>query len=585
MRKRGKGKGKGKAGDVVAAAPPEEPAVNLIMRPGVDPKTAPNKPPLPPVDYKEIREDGLFIQRNVKILLRDGVRIYVDVYRPEGLSGSIDLPTLLSWSPYGKHAKSNQVFWPASGVNPEWLSPLTPFEGPDPLYWCKAGYAVVVADPRGSWLSEGDYHHNGPVEAQDCAETIAWIADQPWSNGKVGMTGVSYLAAIQYYVAPLKPPALAAINPHEAFSDWYREFGYHGGIPETGFAPRASDNIAYSLNSTENTWANFQAHPLMDAYWRSKDVDLEAAAAPAYVVASWSDQGFHTRGTLEAYRRLGSPQKWLDVHGQKKWAHYYRPESVARRREFFDQFLLAKTTSVPTWPPVRLEVRERHGLATERVEQEWPLSRAEHEPLWLDAEDGSIATRKPRKDGEVRYDAREGRATFDYTFEKDAELTGPMKLRLWLEAWGASDADLFVALQKLAPDGREIGQTWYAFYEDGPVALGWLRASHRALDEARSTPERPWHPHDREEPLPDGEAVPLEIEIWPSSTLFRAGEKLRVVVQGSDVYKDALPKLPFARHENTRNAGTHVIRTGGKFDSHLLAPFIPPRSVPPKDKR
>jgi hypothetical protein len=515
------------------------------------------------------------IQCNLKVRLRDGVHIYLDLYRPEGRAGEADLPALLSWSPYGKHAQSNQVFWPASGVDPSWLSPLTPFEGPDPVWWGQAGYAVAVVDPRGSWLSEGDYLHNGPVEAADCAEVIAWLADQPWSNGKVGMTGVSYLAAIQYYVAPLKPPALAAINPWEAFSDWYREFAHHGGIPETSFAPRASDNIAYSLNRTENTWANFQAHPLMDDYWRSKEVELEAATAPAYVVASWSDQGFHTRGTLEAFRRLGGAQKWLDVHGQKKWAHYYRPESAERRRAFFDQFLKGKATAVGAWPRVRIEVRERAGVAVERAEREWPLARADWRPLWLDAGSGAMAETPPSAEAELRTDAREGRATFDHRFAADAELTGPMKLKLWLEAEGADDADLFVALQKLDAVGAHVGQTWYAFYENGPIALGWLRASHRALDPERSTPERPVHPHDREEPLPAGEAVALEIEIWPSSTLFRAGESLRVVVQGSDIYTDALPRLPFARHEATRNSGAHVIRTGGRFDSHLLAPFIP----------
>jgi hypothetical protein len=549
--------------------------LELIMRPGVDPHSAANKPPLPPRDRVELRANGLFIERNVKVLLRDKVRVYLDLYRPEGLAGVADLPALLSWSPYGKHAVGNEVFWPASGVDPEWLSPLTPFEGPDPAYWCRAGYVVAVADPRGSWLSDGDFHHNGAVEAADCAEVIAWLADQPWSNGKVGMTGVSYLAGIQYYVAPLNPPALAAINPHEAFSDWYREFAYHGGIPETGFLPRASDNIAYSLNETEDTWANVQAHPLYDDYWKSKEVALEAATAPAYVVASWSDQGFHTRGTLEAYSRLGSEHKWLDVHGQKKWAHYYRPESVERRREFFDQFLIGKKTAVPTWPPVRIEVRERHGVAVERAEKAWPLKRTRYRKLWLNAATGATAKRKPGGTAEVRYDARTGHAHFDHRFEEDAELTGPMKLRLWLEVEGAEDADLFVAIQKLGSAGGEAGQTWYAFYENGPVALGWLRASHRRLDAVRSTPERPVHMHTREDPLTDGEPVALEIEIWPSSTLFRAAETLRIVVQGTDVYKEALPGLPFARHENTRNTGNHVIRTGGRFDSHLLAPFTP----------
>ena len=178
----------------------------LIMRPGVDPHSAPNKPPLPPVDYAIRREAGLVIERNLTVTLSDGVRIYYDLYRPDGAAGKDDLPVLLSWGPYGKHGLSNQVFWPRSGVDPAWLSPLTPFEGADPVRWGAKGYAVAVVDPRGAWLSEGDFRHNGVGEAEDCAVTIRWLADQPWSNGKVGMTGVSYLACIQFWAAALRPP-------------------------------------------------------------------------------------------------------------------------------------------------------------------------------------------------------------------------------------------------------------------------------------------------------------------------------------------------------------------------------------------
>ena len=355
------------------------------MRPGVDPASAPNKPLLPPLGYDLRHEHGLAIERNLAIPLRDGTRIYADLYRPEGAVGEADLPLLLAWGPYGKHALSNQVFWPRSGVNPEWLSPLTPFEGPDPVHWCPRGYAVAVVDPRGAWQSEGDFHHNGIQEAEDCFDAIGWLATQLWSNGKVGMTGVSYLAAIQYLVAPLRPAALAALNPWEGFSDWYREFAFHGGIPETGFLPRASDSIRFSLNRTEDTWANVQAHPLIDDYWRSKAFDLEAIEIPSYVVASWSDLGLHLRGTLEAFRRIRSADKWLDVHGQKKWAHYYRPESRRRRAAFFDHFLKGRETALAAWPKVRLEVRERAGVAVERAEREWPLARTDYWQLWLDA--------------------------------------------------------------------------------------------------------------------------------------------------------------------------------------------------------
>ncbi|MAW78734.1 MAG: X-Pro dipeptidyl-peptidase domain-containing protein [Parvularcula sp.] len=551
----------------------KEASPKWVTRPGVDPSTAPNKPPLPPADYRCFEEHGLLTERNAVIRLSDGVHIYADIHRPSRVA--TDLPVLLAWGPYGKHGRSNQVFWPASGVVPEWLSPLTPFEAPDPVFWCSRGYAVASVDPRGAWLSEGVFHHNGDQESRDCAETVEWLASQPWSNGKVGMTGVSYLAAIQYYVAALRPEALAAINPWEAFSDWYREFAYHGGIPETGFLPRASDNIRFSTGRTEDTWANAQAHPLIDEFWRSKDIELENIVAPAFVVASWSDHGLHSRGTLEAYKRIGSSEKWLEVHGRKKWAHYYAPENRQRRQAFFDHFLKEKSTLVPAWPKVRLEIRNSAHEFEERVENEWPLARASYRKLWVDAAAHSLQTERPGGASSTSYDATEGRAVFDMAFEEKTEITGHVKLKLWVEAEGADDMDIFVALQKLDADKNHVGFMFYAFYDTGPAALGWLRASHRALDEERSSPEQPVHRHDREEPLVAGEPTPVEIELWPSSTVFMPGETLRVVVQGSDIYKDSLPNLPFARHENLRNKGKHLIHAGGDYDSHLLVPVIP----------
>jgi predicted acyl esterase len=170
-----------------------------------------------------------------------------------------------------------------------------------------------------------------------------------------------------------------------------------------------------------------------------------------------------------------------------------------------------------------------------------------------------------------------GGSTFEIRFDRDTELTGHMKLRLWIEIEDGDDADLFVAAQKRDAAGAPVGFCFYAFYEDGPVALGWLRASHRALDPDRSTPWQPFHPHDREDPLVPGVPTAVEIELWPSSTLFRASETLRLVVQDSDICTEAAPGLPFARHERLRRPGRLTIRTGGRYDSHLLVPIIPPR--------
>jgi len=550
----------------------------LIMRAGVHPSRAVGKKIPPPPDYVESHEDGMVIERNVSVHLRDGTRIYIDIYRPDGLAGQRDLPILLGWSPYGKHNLSSRLPWPAADVAAGWISAYTAFEAPDPVYWCGHGYAVVFPDPRGSWYSEGELRHGGMGESQDCYDLIEWLGTRAWSNGRVGMSGVSYLTAIQWQVAPLRPPHLAAINPWEGFTDWYREFCYHGGIPETSFVPRGSANLQYSLTRTEDTAANVRAHPLHDAYWTSKEQQLEAIEVPAYVVASWSDQGLHTRGTLEAYKRIGSKEKWLEVHGRKKWHYYYEPSRVEKQRRFFDHYLKQKPEAdLSAWPKVLVEVRERAHVGAFRAEQEYPLARTQFRKLFLDAASGKLRDAPVSGQSATRYEMSGAttRAVFDYTFERDTELTGHMKLRLWVEAVEADDMDLFVAIQKLEADGSYVPFVFYAMNEDGPVALGWLRASHRELDVARSRPEQPVHPHTREQRLQPGEPTAVEIEIWPSSTLFRAGQQLRVVVQGSDIVDQGLPNAPFARHEQTRNRGTHVIHSGGPRDSHLLIPVIP----------
>jgi uncharacterized protein len=548
----------------------------LIMRPGVHPQTAPGRKRAPPPVHGVVRENGLLIERNVKVPLRDGVRIYVDLYRPDG--AGVPVPILVGWSPYGKHNTADHLPWPSAGVLAGWISQYTAFEAPDPAYWCRHGYAVAYPDPRGSWYSGGEQRHGGVGEAEDCYDLIEWLAAQPWSNGNVGMTGVSYLAAIQWQVSALRPPHLRAINPWEGFSDWYREFAYHGGIPETGFVPRGCANLQWSTTRTEDTVANVRAHPLHDAYWLSKESDLAAIEVPAYVVASWSDHGLHTRGTLEAYKRLSSPAKWLEVHGRKKWEYYYRPESLAKQRMFFDHFLKRVPSGLESWPRVLIEVREAAHQGEFRAESAWPLARTVFRRLYLHAAGGQLADTAPGAAAEVSYDSTSdtGRAVFDYRFETDTEIIGHMKLRLWVEAPGAQDMDLFVGIEKLDPRGDRVPFVFYATSENGPAALGWLRVSHRGLDPLRSRPEQPFHSHDTEQLLSEGECVPVDIEIWPSATRFCKGDSLRLVVQGRDIPERGIPNAPAFAHDARRNRGRHVLHTGALRDSYLLVPVIVP---------
>jgi hypothetical protein len=119
--------------------------------------------------------------------------------------------------------------------------------------------------------------------------------------------------------------------------------------------------------------AETAAHPFLDEFWAAKAADLSRITVPAYVVASWSDQGLHTRGTFEGFRKIASRQKWLTAHGGKKWGHYYSDEGMRQQQEFFDHFLKGMPTGVSEWPRVRYEVRDRAGAGIWKTADDWPL--------------------------------------------------------------------------------------------------------------------------------------------------------------------------------------------------------------------
>jgi predicted acyl esterase len=199
----------------------------------------------------------------------------------------------------------------------------------------------------------------------------------------------------------------------------------------------------------------------------------------------------------------------------------------------------------------------------------------------LNAKGGTLNPSPIERKAEARYDVNDimdktQNARFEYTFPKRTELIGHMKLKLWVKAQGSDDMDLFVAIEKIDRTGDLVPFQFFGNHEDGAVAIGWLRVSHRELDPEQSKPYQPVLKHQREIKLKPGEIVPVEIEILPSSTLFEKGEKLRVVVQGSDIYNYP-EEYHSDGHTDTVNKGQHVIFTGGKYDSHLLVPVIPAR--------
>jgi predicted acyl esterase len=568
------------------------------------------------------KAEGMIIEYDVAVPMRDGSVIYADVYRPEAPG---KYPPLVGWGPYGKHGHIKYWHLGNTGLVDEDFNEFTKFEAADPVYWCRFGYAVISPDPRGSWHCDGDLTWMSAQEVEDIYDLIEWAGVQEWSNGKVGMHGVSYLAWSQWKVAAANPPHLAAINPWEGVSDFYRELCFHGGIPETLFCTMLTEAILFSTTRVEDLLAMRDLHPLYDEYWAGKNADLAKITVPAFVVASWTDHGLHNRGTVEGFKQISSKDKWLLVHGRKKWWHFYQLEMVEKQRQFFNRFLKGIDNRVGDWPRVTIEVREKYFTGTSRAENEWPLARTQYTKYFLDADKGGLAAVPPASEAAATYNvdrvypmsedgseyspffqraveklglktrpagaAPEGgagaaadapagaavtRAVFETTFTEKTELTGHMNLRLWVSADASDDLDLFVALEKIDASGNLVPFAFFGNHDDGPVALGWLRASHRELDEARSRPWQPVLKHAGQLKIEPGTIVPVDIEILPTSVLFQKGETLRLVVQGSDIYW--YPSEGHTTgHLDTVNKGNHTIHTGGRYESFLLAPVIPER--------
>lgn len=517
----------------------------------------------------------MILEKDVPVKMGDGAKLCVNIFRPDK-DGKF--PVVASADIYGKDDPADNIYKNIPYVGVIATSKFTAFESPDPGFWVPNDYVLVKAALRGTSGSDGNVVPHTNQEAEDYYDLIEWAAIQPWSTGNVGINGVSYLATDQWLVGALNPPHLKAMIPWEGLSDMYRENVFHGGIPETFFlhfwwkeqsarwAPRKMD-----------PWIQWQKeHPLFDDIWKEKQAKLSQIKVPMYVCAGFATQGLHTRGTIEGFRQSSSEHKWLEMHGRKEWEYYYQRESLERQKRFFDYFLKGIENDWMQTPRVRLEVRERFYDGIFRYENEWPLARTNYTKLYLDSTDMSLNYSPLKKEFKISYNAKPNDGDnwilrYNITFDKDTELTGYMKLRLWVSAEGADDMDLFVGIKKFDKRGHEVYLADYNHIENGQVANGWLRVSHRELDPKKSTPYQPWLKHQQLLKLKPGEIVPVEIEIWPSSTLFRAGESLGVIIQGGDIISTGWRGL----HPETLNAGKHIIYAGGKYDSHLLVPVIP----------
>jgi predicted acyl esterase len=535
--------------------------------------------------FRSLPTDIVF-DKDIAVTLRDGVTIYVDVLRPPGAE---KVPVIVAWSPYGKSQGTAPMvtsLFAMLGMDNAALSGLEKFEGPDPACWCAQGYAICNPDPRGIAKSEGDSAMFGRQEGKDCHDLIEWLAVQDWCNGKVAMSGTSYLTISQWFTAAEQPPHLAAINPWEGLSDVYRDLVMRGGMPDIGFAERLQKNSYAGQNRREDILAEAQRYPLMNDLWEDKIAQFDKVTVPAYVVASYSNT-LHTAGTFRAWRRIASEEKWLRIHNTQEWPDYYDEANVEDLRRFFDHYLKGENNGWEQTPRVRYSVLDLEGGdRVDQVANEFPPAGVTYRKYYLDGRSRTLNDQPPSEEAKVDYDAESNPAlaSFAIRFSKETTMVGYPKARLWVESEGADDMDLFILVQKLDRNGTPLqqfnvpnhGALMQDQTEQGASVLrykgsnGRLRVSARHLDETLTTDAVPAHSFDRVEKLGAGEIVDVEIDLFPIGLVFYPGEQLRLVISAQNALGAIMPAT---RDYIPQNSGKHVVHTGGDHASYLQLPI------------
>ncbi len=570
---------------------------------------------------------GIVKMTDVKVPLRDGSFVYADVLRP---AGDGQFPVVMSKGFYGKafyhecicndddalaKEKLEDRFF--SG-NPDGLQ-YENHESVDTSTWVPNGYVCIRVDARGVCKSPGVQAPFSVQEAEDYYDAIEWAGTRPWSNGNVGLWGMSYLAMAQHSVASLQPPHLKAMIAQGTDSDLYNEAVYGGGLFVEGFwnwwwKVWSGNNFCGERRETD--WmARVLSTPFNDpsAYGPRGSIfmspDIEKATAPVWIVGPQIGAVIHQLGSSETFTRsTGARAKKFDFIDA--WFSYcYAPSTIADQMRFFDHWLKGIDNGVMDGPPVRIQVRTGNAAYYMLEEGEWPLARTKYRRWYLDAApsdwrgDGlradflRISPAPPAIDRSARYDAeielgkpipaplgriggtprwQTGISFVSEPLEEEIVLIGYMKVGLWVSST-CSDMDVFVSLRVFDEHDKEIRYDAAIMPVDPmhahPVGHGQLKVSHRKLDAARSTEYWPHHTHTEADyaPLEGGEVVPIEVGLNPSTALIPKGSRLRVDVQP---YSPA--GLPVRFYDESYHAGaSNAVHTGPGFPSFIQLPIVP----------
>lgn len=540
---------------------------------------------------------GVTITYRQAVKMRDGVALSTHTYLP---SPEGTYPTLLVRDIYGNGSQAGR-------------QRLARFA-------TQNGYAFVYQTARGRYDSEGHWYPYFQ-EIPDGEDTLTWIADQPWSDGSVGMLGTSYLASVQWLAALSQHPALKAIAPAMSPGNYYRDVAYPGGA--FSLLSRASWGIGLVGSRTNGSFPvdwiggiehlplktldrsvgfdvrhfrDWLDHPSYDRYWEPLNLEARAPemAVPALNFGGWYD--VFLRSTIGSFTTMQNEAATEEARqGQRlvigPWPHGWNastttgevnfgPDALindeAMMLEWFDHYL--KGEPMPDRPPVMIFVMGRNEW---RAEQEWPPARTQFTPWYLQA-DGSLSDREPTEDGRFRYtyDPRDPVPTLGGNIMRP-EVRGaydqaPLDERADILRFVSDPVD--APMEITGPIRATLYASSDARDTDFMAKLIVVKADGRAINLVDGVIRARYRESFREAKLlTPGEIYPFDLDLWATSYELAAGDRLRLDITSSNfprLNRNPNTGAPFAETTELRKA-RQTIYTGARYPSQLVLPLIP----------
>jgi len=416
----------------------------------------------------------------------------------------------------------------------------------------------------------------------------------------------------QWLMATLNPPGLACIAPYDGLVDQYRDSNYHCGIycsyRSVWYTSLRADNQHRLAGRHGRPPMTFDLvgeiinHPLDDDFWRQRSPywRLDKIKCPVLSIGHWGKMGLHLRGNILGYEEVAAPRKLVVTGARNTFeAHRMFDEVEFHARElkpFYDRHLKGANNGFMDSEPVKFFVR---GADAWRAEEEWPPQATPVAYYLRQGPSGSVTS---LNDGALSTDtpsATEAPTSYTYpdwqwvngtavigadgrvdparrvlTFTSaplaaDLEAIGPIVLKLYA-ASTAIDTQFVVKLTDQHPQDAAV----HAAGEQPaftPVSKGWLKASHREKDAARSTPQRPFYTHLNPQPLTPGEIYQFDIEVLPIAYVFKKGHRIRLeLANGDSPATDGVFNHPY--HPSLM--GTDTIYHDGAHASALILPVM-----------